>query len=442
MTQFRGLKSLSPRSNDFSRCRRAFSFITSLLLVACGTAQAAGPQVIVVTATLPATQQSAAPDQSTAVVNLPVNVSSDATVTAYPTTDFESTAVPSPTFAPPTIDALSFDFGTVTPFPTLSWRPPPMQVPVSIRPEDHFWFSRPIASNAVNWPHPFYRYGSTYFGFMNAHTGVDLDANYGTPVLAAGDGVVVWTGWGLYGVKPVEDDPYGMAVAIKHNFGYNNQDVYTIYAHMSAINVWLNQPVRAGEQIGQVGSTGNSSGNHLHFEVRIGENKFRASYNPELWLAPPTGWGVLVGRVLDKKGNYISEIPIDVYDSSGRYYPIFTYTTRSVNMDPLYKENFVLSDLPAGTYSYAVNLYGERYIGVTDIRPGQSAFVIVQEGMEPRGGIPRTAEPLATNGPYPTVTPGGPPTKTPRPTLPPPTPPFTPRPTATLAPTLEPTAAP
>ena len=199
--------------------------------------------------------------------------------TAFPTTDYQNdpglspptlevTSPPAGT-ATPVTDILSFDFGTQTPYPTLSWRPPPMPVPVSIRPEDHFWLPRPIASNSVNWPHPLYRYGSTNFGNVNSHTGVDIDAPYGTPVLAAGPGVVVWTGYGLYGTQPPEDDPYGLAVAIKHNFGYQGQTIYTIYAHLSAANVWLDQPVQAGEPIGEVGSTGFSSGPHVHLEVRL-----------------------------------------------------------------------------------------------------------------------------------------------------------------------------
>jgi murein DD-endopeptidase MepM/ murein hydrolase activator NlpD len=389
--------------------------IAAAAVAACSTGPAVAP-VMVVTATLLPT---AAVETSGLA---PVSMAGGETVlqgpsaTPYPTTDFQSENLAPTNTAPPppTFDALSFDFGTATPYPTLSWRPPPLPVPVSIRPEDHFWFSRPIASNAVNWPHPYYRYGSTYFGFMNVHTGVDIDAPFGTPVLAAGDGVVVWTGMGLLGVRPPEDDPYGNAVVIKHNFGYDNKDIYTVYAHMSEINVWPDQPMRAGEQLGKVGSTGFSTGPHLHFEVRITENRFRGTYNPELWLAPPTGWGVLVGRVLDQNGNYIPELPIEVYDSSGRYYPIVSYSTstRTVNMDPRYQENFVLSDLPAGTYSYAMNINGERYIGVTDILAGRSTFVVVQEGME-RRNIPRISDPQATNGRLPTHTGTLQPSKTP-----------------------------
>lgn len=322
------------------------------------------------------------------------------TATPYPTTDFlaESTSIANIKATEP----LRFNFGTQTPAPTLNWRPPPYPVPVSIRPEDHFWFARPIASNAVNWPHPLYRYGSTYFGNMHAHTGVDLDSPLGTPVLAAGPGVVVWTGYGLFGTNPPEDDPYGLAVAIKHDFGYNNQTLYTIYAHMSKINVWLNQPVGMGEQIGEVGTTGFSSGPHLHFEVRIGENKFLKTYNPELWLAPPTGWGVLAGRALDKNGNYVSELPIDIYDSAGRYYLLSTYATRSVNADPIYKENFVISDLPAGTYRYSMNINGEAILGTVKILAGQTTFVIVQETVKE---IAAFANPAATNGKAPTLSP-------------------------------------
>ncbi len=116
---------------------------------------------------------------------------------------------------------LRFDFSTYTPVPTLDWRPPPMAVPVSIRPEDHFWFARPLASDTVSWPHPFYRYGNTYFGFMRVHAGTDLDADGGTPVLAAGSGKIVWVGWGLFGIRPEENDPYGLAIAIKHDFGFH-----------------------------------------------------------------------------------------------------------------------------------------------------------------------------------------------------------------------------
>ncbi|MBI3177785.1 MAG: M23 family metallopeptidase [Chloroflexi bacterium] len=368
--------------------------IASALAASCAVAPAA-PQIIVI---VPPTSRATAAIAAPASSDTPL-APAGPTVTPYPTTDFQNNnglPVTVPTTAP-----LQINFGTQTPAPTLNWRPPPMPVPVSIRPEDHFWFARPIASNAVNWPHPLYRYGSTYFGFMRAHTGVDLDSDFGTPVLAAGPGVVVWVGYGLYGSNPPENDPYGNAVVIKHDFGYDNQPMFTVYAHMQKTLVWLNQPVKTGDPIGEVGSTGASSGPHLHFEVRIGENKFINTYNPELWLAPPTGWGVLAGRVLDPSGHFIPELHLEVRDSAGRVYPIWTYAASAVNPDPIYKENFVISDLPAGTYTYSMIINSEPYVGTTDILPGQTTFVIVQEGLQ---NIPRTAEPAATNGRAPTLT--------------------------------------
>ncbi len=80
---------------------------------------------------------------------------------------------------------MRYAFPTPGPDPVSAWRPPPYAVPLAIRPEDHFYFLRPIPSGNVNWPHPLYRYGNTFFGEESIHTGVDLDAPRGTPVLAA-----------------------------------------------------------------------------------------------------------------------------------------------------------------------------------------------------------------------------------------------------------------
>jgi murein DD-endopeptidase MepM/ murein hydrolase activator NlpD len=89
------------------------------------------------------------------------------------------------------------------------------------------------------------------------HTGLDIGANSGTPIAAADAGVVslVNFGWG---------GGYGNYVVITHGNGYA-----TLYAHLSAINVSANQPVQRGQQIGAEGSTGNSTGPHLHFEIRL-----------------------------------------------------------------------------------------------------------------------------------------------------------------------------
>ena len=86
------------------------------------------------------------------------------------------------------------------------------------------------------------------------HSGLDFKAAYGTPILAAADGVITKSGW-MGG--------YGKTIEISHGNG-----LMTRYAHMSRLNVTTGQKVERGVQIGKMGSTGRSTGTHLHFEVR------------------------------------------------------------------------------------------------------------------------------------------------------------------------------
>jgi murein DD-endopeptidase MepM/ murein hydrolase activator NlpD len=94
-------------------------------------------------------------------------------------------------------------------------------------------------------------------GFSAHHSGVDLMAPYGSPIRAAAGGTVVYAGW-YYA--------YGKIVDIQHADG-----VITRYAHMSAFapGIAHGTPVAAGEVIGQIGTSGNAHGAHVHFEVRI-----------------------------------------------------------------------------------------------------------------------------------------------------------------------------
>lgn len=96
-------------------------------------------------------------------------------------------------------------------------------------------------------------------GVVKQHSGIDIgNANYGAPVVAAADGVVTYAGW-LGG--------YGYCVIINHGDGFS-----TLYGHGQKILTELHKEVKQGELIMEVGSTGNSTGPHLHFEVRINGN--------------------------------------------------------------------------------------------------------------------------------------------------------------------------
>lgn len=103
------------------------------------------------------------------------------------------------------------------------------------------------------WASPIDNYSFTR-GFTSWHTGVDLASSVGTPVKAANGGVVIFAGWNSFG--------YGNTIVLSHG------PFSTVYGHLSGINVGCRQVVSAGQVIGAVGSTGNSSGPHLHFEIR------------------------------------------------------------------------------------------------------------------------------------------------------------------------------
>ena len=281
-------------------------------------------------------------------------------------------AQPKPTIAP-------FRFVLPTPGaePVSGWRPPLYPVPWAVSPYDHFYFARPIAADNVNWPLAEYRYGGVFFAPNVVHTGVDIDADEGTPILAAGPGTVVSADWGLFTEVPGNiTDPYGQAVVIRHDFGYKDQELYTIYAHMSKIIAVVGQHVETGDVLGLVGDTGATTGPHLHFEVRLGGNTFYKTSNPELWMAPPQGWGVLVGRLTDEDGKLLYQFPVEVrpMPSEVPLRKVLTYAEGPANSDEYYQENLVLSDLPAGLYKIAFEYKEKKLQFWADIYPGQITY--------------------------------------------------------------------
>lgn len=122
-----------------------------------------------------------------------------------------------------------------------------------------------IYVGTMAWPVPSSRRVTSYFGYRThpifgdrrLHTGLDIGASQGSVIVAAGSGTVIYTGY---------RGGYGNTVMIDHGNG-----VVSLYAHQAngSIMVQTGQKVASGEQIGKVGSTGNSTGPHLHFEVRV-----------------------------------------------------------------------------------------------------------------------------------------------------------------------------
>ena len=107
------------------------------------------------------------------------------------------------------------------------------------------------------WPVPNYRYCSRWYG--SGHKGVDICAAAGTPIYASAGGTVTKAGYNRAGAG----NGYGNSIIINHGNGYT-----TLYAHCLSLVVHAGQSVKQGQLIGYVGSTGRSSGNHCHFEIR------------------------------------------------------------------------------------------------------------------------------------------------------------------------------
>ena len=276
----------------------------------------------------------------------------------------------------PVIDVMQLTFPTPMSEPVSLWRAPLFDTPLALSQYDHFYFSRPIAADQVNWPLPDYRYGGIFFGVDIIHTGIDIPAKRGTTVIAAGDGKVIWAGYGLFYGSGAENDPSGLAVSVEHDFGYKGQKLYTIYAHLDRIDVVVGQTVKTGTPVGLVGMTGNTTGPHLHFEVRMQDDSFYKTRNPELWIAPPQGSGVLAGDFKNTNGSFLDQQVINIRSLyTGEKWQVFTYGPTTVHKDDYYQENMVISDLPAGKYEIMVDYINKTWSTLIEIHPGAVSFL-------------------------------------------------------------------
>ncbi len=248
--------------------------------------------------------------------------------------------------------------------------------------DGHFFFQRPIsAPNRVTAENS-YLFGSTEEGAYEPHHGVDLPNATGIPVSAVADGTVVVAGDDT--VHPVGPwtNFYGNVIIILHSLPGIPTPIYSLYGHLSKVDVVPGQVVQAGELIGLVGSTGSAMGSHLHFEVRAGENTYANSTNPALWLIPLEGKGVIAGRVVDQKGKmvHLMNLRIQFYPSDPSQ-PNFalqveTYAPEQdhVSSDADLQENFAVGDLAAGRYRLVFEDNGvyDRWV---DVQPGKLTYV-------------------------------------------------------------------
>ncbi len=131
----------------------------------------------------------------------------------------------------------------------------PPTTPINADGSQLIWAAHHVGIAQGFGPSP-YPFEPAYGGYPHFHTGIDLSGPYGTPIVAAADGVVAAADLSTVG--------YGNHVILAHAGG-----LLTLYGHLEAVLVKAGDAVKAGQVIGLLGSTGNSTGPHCHFEVRV-----------------------------------------------------------------------------------------------------------------------------------------------------------------------------
>ena len=302
-------------------------------------------------------------------------------VTETPTAVLTPTIVPTDTELPPTL------VPSVTPAitTTITSTPEPPCEPFLAGfciTKGHFILQRPIQPPGNDRVDAAYRYGSTANGTRDPHHGVEFSNASGTPVYAAANGTVFFAGPDEQAIYAPWGNFYGNLIVIEHQ-----GQLFTLYAHLSRVDVAVGQEVVAGDKIGEVGRTGGAIGSHLHFEIRQGDAEdYFATQNPELWLVPAKDenrnpLGALAMLVVDGDGNLVknANFTIGHYQDPAQS-PTQIYYATSYSTDLLVGgENTVLGELSAGAYRIVVEINGqmlERWVEVESGKLTQVVFVV------------------------------------------------------------------
>jgi hypothetical protein len=247
------------------------------------------------------------------------------------------------------------------------------------------WFLRPIALERNSYVDQTYRYGSTMGGNFQQHQGVEFNNADGTPVRAIGAGVVAYAGRGEAGA---------LTVAILHDSvlasGADTSRIFSVYYHNSALDVQAGDRVTRSQPIARVGNTGRATNDHLHLEVHVTPSADVAvvvdslqrfppfTTNPELWLRPLPGTGLVAGVVRDAAGAPVRQARIfGLVKDEPRETPfafVETYGDRA-HAHPRYGEDFAIGDVPAGRYLLAVEIGGVTVRRRVAVEPNRLTWV-------------------------------------------------------------------
>lgn len=300
--------------------------------------------------------------------------------------------------------------GTPTPTPTPVPRtvPVPTNIPDYRQAEDHFWFTRPFTDAFFTWGSYYYPYGTNGRGQYFWHSGIDIQNPEGTTILAVGDGTVTFAGPDDAVSLGLWPGFYGQAVVIEHNRRWKNQPVYTLYGHVSKVLVQVGQQVKAGDPVAEVGQLGVAIGPHLHLEVRLGQGNYIDARNPDLWVRPDEGFGVIAGRVVDYQNYFVPQQLVTLHraENPGRFWrQTFTYPDNIVKSDDDYNETFSFSDVPVGSYLLKTFFDGRQLTVPVTVTNRATSFVLLRQTQPPP---PPTPTPLPEPLPAPPAEPPAP----------------------------------
>ncbi len=314
---------------------------------------------------------------ATAVARAPGNVRASATSTAAAGRQASASGT-RVVGATPTESELVAN-GSATPGPTSTGPGVALLDP----PAPYFTMSRPFTPDHAVEASRYYPYGTRGRGEYLLHHGVDIGNANGTPVLAVGDGEVVYAGDDLHQPWGPTTDFYGNVVVIRHATTVGGQAISTLYGHLSQVEVATGQPVAAGDVIGLVGMAGIALGPHLHLEVRLGDPQdYEATRNAELFLAPLAGRGTLLGRVTDAAGAVVPNVRVALFrqDGAGETYygETTTYPAQHVHPSEAFGETFVFADIPGGPYTLYAQVAGRQSSAAVEVTDGGTFRVELQ----------------------------------------------------------------